>query len=79
MNKLKKHLNAVSGWVLRVVMQWQFRKEQGYEYGTLNGLQARKSECGKVEFWAVRTNPAHSLWVASHSSHWHKFVPERHS
>ena len=45
-----------------------------WESGNLEGLEARRSKKdGRVEIFAPRSNPDHSLWLETHKDHWEKF------
>lgn len=45
-----------------------------WEIGTLGVLEARRSKInGRVEIFAPRSNPEHSLWLETHKDHWEKF------
>jgi hypothetical protein len=44
------------------------------ESGNLGCLKARRNtQNGKVEIYAPRSNPEHSLWVETHKDHWSNF------
>ena len=45
-----------------------------WEAGNLGVLEARRSKKdGRVEIFAPRSNPEHSLWLETHKDHWGKF------
>jgi hypothetical protein len=45
-----------------------------WESGALGVLEARRSKKdGRMEIFAPRSNPEHSLWIETHKDHWEKF------
>lgn len=68
-----KHTNSpllyVFGWMRRLVL-----RKSHWEIGTLGVLAARRRKIdGRVEIFAQRSNPEHSLWLETHKDHWEKF------
>jgi hypothetical protein len=61
-----ERLMAKLGMRCRVLRYW--------DIGSLGCLKARRNRRdGRVEIFAPRSNPDHSLWLETHKDHWHKF------
>ena len=59
------------------VMRWLGRFVRGTPptLGRLKNLKARRHKDGRVEIFAARSNPEHSLWLDAHKDHWPDFIP----
>jgi hypothetical protein len=49
-------------------------RSSDWEYGNLGCLEARRHKKDRrVEIFAPRSNPEHSLWIETHKDHWETF------